>query len=79
VDDREHRRRAVVLEQHQVGLLARGDAADEVGHPQRLRPAHGGELDHVGGAQRVPGDGLALGVRLQVLAAPVGREGGPHG
>ena len=78
VHQRERHRRGVVLDQHHVGLLP-GLQAAQVVTAQGAGTAPGGPVDHVLGAQRVVGDGLALHMRLKVLAGPVSAEGGAHG
>ena len=75
---REHRRRAVVLDQHDVGLLADLEAAELVVHAEGLGAAAGGPLDDLVGVQVAVGDGLAVGVGLVVLAGPVGAQRRAH-
>ena len=58
VQHREADRRVVVLDQHQVGLLADLDAADRRVEAEGLRAAPGGVVHHVLGAQEVVGEGL---------------------
>ncbi len=79
VEDRRHGRRLVVLDQQQVGLLARGDRADGALHAERLRAAHGRHPDDVLGAEPVGRDGLVLRVGLEVVARAVGAQRGAHG
>ena len=79
VEQREHHRRGVVLDQHDVRLLARLQAPGQRVQAERLRPAPGGPVDHLLGAQVVVGHGLVPAVGLQVLAGAVRAQRGPHG
>jgi hypothetical protein len=78
VQQREGDGREIVLDQHQVRLLARRQTAQVVA-VQGVRPTTGGPLDHVLGAQVRRGDGLPGHVRLEVLAGPIGAERAAHG
>ena len=78
VQDREHDRRVLVLDEHDVGLLALLEAADLPVLAQRLAAAAGRPVDDLLGAQVVVGDRLLLGVRLEVLARAVGAERRAH-
>ncbi|SHJ98043.1 hypothetical protein SAMN05443637_101409 [Pseudonocardia thermophila] len=79
VQDREGDGGVVVAQQHDVGLLAAFEAAQLVVAAEGFRAAAGGPVDDVLGAQLVRGDGLAAGVRLQVLAGAVGAQRAAHG
>src|SRR5262245_1995009 len=79
MEQREHHRRGVVLDQHDVRLLARLQAPGQRVHAQGLGPAPGGPVDHLLGAQVVVGHGLVPAVRLKMLAGPVRAQRGAHG
>ncbi len=79
VEQRERHGGVVVLDEHEVGLLAHLDAAELRLAAQRAGTPEGRPLHHLLGAQRRVRDGVALRLRLQVLAGAVGAERGPHG
>src|SRR5436190_19215758 len=60
VQHREHDRRVVVLDEHDVGLLARLEAADQRVEAERLAAAAGRPVDDLLGAQVVVRDRLLL-------------------
>ena len=68
----------VVLDQHDVGLLARLQAARRSSRPSACAPPRVAQSTTCSARSERVGDGVALHVGLEVLARAVGAERGPH-
>src|ERR1051326_3443069 len=79
VEQREHYRRVVILNQNEIGLFAWCDTTDEAVHTQRLSAAKRCPGYDLLGTQMAEHDGYVALVRLQVLTTTVGVQGCTHG